>query len=285
MTRIQEAMPALDDGRRLGWTTIRRIALLAASIATFSSAAAGLPPGLNEFEVELPIELRTLAGHGSVSPVTRARVTIGIPGNVDASIEPPVLLVSATADPGAHSSRGLLRLYAQAALAGGWIVIAADPVEAVSFDDDDVPLRLALDLAALATLGQQRPASGQAVLAFGGFSGGAKYAGWLAAAFASQGRTIAGVYQAGINEDTLIPAAIRFRVLDDTFRQVPVFLVSGDQDTIATPSRHRAIAAGLQRAGFGNVRIESFAGRHEVDAGSLGDALRWFRAFLPLPAR
>jgi predicted esterase len=207
--------------------------------------------------------------------VAHARVTIVVPADIDTTA--PVLIVSATADPEGNSSRRLLRAYAEPALANGWILLAADPEEKVTFDEDDVSLRLALDMAALAVLEQQRPGAKKAPLAFAGFSGGAKYAGWLAAAFASQGRTVIGIYQAGINEDTVVAAATQFDVMNATFRRVPVFLQSGQKDEVATPVDHRAVAARLKKAGFEHVRIEYFSGQHEVNAGPLPAALRWFR--------
>ncbi len=241
--------------------------------------ASDLVPGLNEFEVEVPTDLQ-VSGHG----IAHARVTIGLPTRPGTTDPPPVLLISATADAGGNSSRQLLRRYAEVAMADGWIIVAADAVEPVAREEDDVPRRLVLDLTALALLDEELPGTARAPLAFGGISGGAKFAGWLAAAFVRQGRTVIGVYQAGINEDTLLPASATFDVLDANFRRIPVFLQSGRHDEIATPVDHREIAAKLKKAGFANVRIEYFAGEHEVDPVPLGAALRWFREVAGLPA-
>ena len=140
-------------------------------------------------------------------------------------------------------------------------------------------MRLALANVALAVLARQWAGAGAAPLAFGGFSGGAKYSGWLAASFASQGRNVIGIYQAGISSDTLLDAAQQLNVMNDKFRRVPVFLQSGDADTIATPEDHRKIAADLKRAGFRNVRVELFSGAHDIDARPFRTALEWFRQF------
>ena len=253
------------------------LAVLLAAPAAF--AATGLKPGaLNEFSVELPMELRKLAGRGQVSPVTHALVAIAVPATIDMAHEWPVLVVSATSDRQFHSSRKLMSAYMETALAAGWIVVAADPTEVVAAEQDDVPLRLALVKAALAALALQWPGSGKAPLAFGGFSGGAKYSGWLAAAFASEGRNIIGIYLAGINQDTLVAAAEQFHVLDAKFRNVPVFLQSGETDVVATPADHRAIYDELKSAGFRRVRLEFVPGAHEVDPGPLRAALDGFRA-------
>jgi len=243
--------------------------------ASTAFAAPGLKAGgLNEFNVELPRELRQLAGRGQVSPVAHALVTIGVPARFDPARDWPVIVISATAN---NSSRQLLGVYAETALAAGWIVVAADPVEGAPGLEDDLPLRYALNIAALAALELQWPGAAKAQLAFGGFSGGAKNAGWLAAAFASRDRTIIGIYLAGINEDTIVSAAQHFKVLNDAYRRIPIFLQSGDRDDVATPADHQRVREDLVRAGFWNIRVEQFSGPHVVDPGPLLRALNWFR--------
>jgi predicted esterase len=267
----------------------RLLALLPALLlASAAFAAPGLKPGgVSEFRVELPRDLRLMAGRGQLSPVTHVIVTIATPVSLDMAHDWPVLVISATSDPQYNSSRLLLTAYADVALASGWIVVAADPVQQITTAQDDVPMRLALNTAALATLDLQWPAAYQAPLAFGGFSGGAKYSGWLAAAFASGGRNITGIYLAGINADAVVPAAEQFNVLNAKFKRVPIFLQVGTKDDVSTPNDHRSLADELRRKGFKNVRLEYFDGGHEVDPGPLAKALEWFRSFatVPVPAK
>jgi predicted esterase len=92
---------------------------------------------------------------------------------------------------------------------------------------------------------------------------------------------IIGIYLAGINADTVISAARHFSVLNESFRQTPVFLQSGENDEVATPADHRSIRDQLKRAGFKELRIEYGAGSHEVDPPSLRTALDWFRKVAP----
>ena len=262
--------------------------LLTSVIATVALAAPGLTAGaLNEFKVELPTDLRKVAGRGKLSPVTHALVTIAVPANFDPSRDWPVLVVSATTDFGYNSSRQLLRDYAETALKAGWIAMAADPADRADFRQDTVPLRLALNLAALSVLDQQWPRTGRAPIAVGGFSGGSKVSGWVAAAFVSEGRTVIGAYLAGINQESLVSAGKLFDVLNPGFKRIPVFLQSGLKDNISTPAEHRDVAAELKRAGFKNVRVEYFPGEHDVYPGPLRAALDWFRelAALPLTAK
>jgi len=256
--------------------------LLLASAAFAATGSA--PGGFAEFKVELPQDLRLMAGQGELSTVRHALVTIAVPANRDSAGDLPVLVISATSDPQFRSSRRLLNAYAETALKAGWVLLAADPMEEVAVENDNVSLRLALNTAALAVLRRQYPSTDKAPLAFGGFSGGAKYSGWLAAVFASQGRTVAGIYLAGINADTVVPAAEQFRVLDAKYRRVPIFLQFGANDTVATPADHRNVRDKLERAGFNNVRLESFPGGHEVNSVPLGRALDWFREVNGPPA-
>lgn len=257
--------------------TVRSLALSAALLFASVSTGTGLKAGgLSEFNAELPQELRQIAGRGGQSPVSHALVTVAVPVNFDATRSYPIMVISATSDPQYHSSRRLLGEYAEIAVAGGWILVAADPAEEVSIEQDDISLRYALNATALAALESQWREAGKAPLAFGGFSGGAKFSGWLAAAFASRGRSIIGIYLAGINADTVIPAARHFSVLNESFRHTPVFLQSGQEDKVATPVDHRNIHDQLKRAGFTQVRIEYGAGSHEVDPPSLRTALDWF---------
>ncbi|HEX4524279.1 MAG TPA: hypothetical protein VH704_12230 [Casimicrobiaceae bacterium] len=228
---------------------------------------------MSEFNVELPQELRQIAGRSGPSRVSHALVTVAVPADFDAARRYPVMVVSATSD---ESSRALLGAYAETAVAGGWILVAADPAEKIPVERDDVNLRYALNATALAALASRWPESGNAPLAFGGFSGGAKYSGWLAAAFARQGRPIVGIYLAGINADTVTPTARHFGVLNESFKRIPVFLQSGQRDTVATPADHRNVRDQLEHAGFSEVRIEYGAGSHEVDPRSLRTALDWF---------
>jgi hypothetical protein len=264
---------------------LRLFALLLTSlIATAAPTAPELTKGgLNEFKVELPDGLRRVAGRGNVSAVTHALVTIAVPANFDASRKWPVLIVSATTDTGYNSSRRLLRDYAHTAIAAGWIAMSADPADPGAAKDD-VTLRLAITMAALAVLEQHFPGGRDAPLAFGGFSGGAKMSGWLAAAFASERHTVIGVYLAGINQESLVSAAKLFNVFNSAFKRIPVFLQSGTKDEVATPADHQDVATELKQAGFRNVRLESSPGAHDVDPRPLSTALDWFRELAALPA-
>ena len=256
-----------------------RVSAAAALVAFFLAAPpcpADPSPGIREIQVQLPEELRRMAGRGEVSPVTHALVAIATPPGFAAQTAAPVLVVNATSDRPWNSSRDLMKAYAPIATARGWIVVAADPLPPVALADDHASLRMSLAIAALAILGKQWPAEAKAPLAFGGFSGGSKYTGWLSAGFVARGRQVGGVYLSGCNENALLEAARSFDVLDARFRRIPVFLQSGTDDKVATPDDHRRIARELERAGFQDVQVKPMPGGHEVSPAGLGEALDWF---------
>ncbi len=253
--------------------------MAAASLSVWPTwSQAELAPGEPfELRVGLSAEWRQLAGRGGgPSKVEQALVTVALPPGFDATREWPLLIVNATSDPGHSSSRALLQAYRAAAGAAGWVIVAADPEPAVSQDDDLLQLRYVLGHAALAAVKPMWKGAEQPRMALAGFSGGAKYAGWLAALFRGRGARVAGVYMAGVNANALGDAARQFGVLDDAMRAVPVFLQGGLKDRVATPAQHRGIEDDLRAAGFKQVRLEFVPGGHMVDAVPLRRALEWF---------
>lgn len=234
------------------------------------------PGGIIDFAVEMPRELREFAAGGRLSPVKDVRVAVMVPAEFDPARVWPVMVISATSDPGYNSSRILLGQYAQAALATGWILLAADPEEMASQAEDNIQLRYALVRTGLSALEQLWPGAARAPLAFGGYSGGAKHSGWLTAEFAAQGRLAIGVFQGGINKETVALAGRQLKVLTPAYRRIPVYLQGGMRDEIATPEAHRAVEAALKRSGFVHVRLEFNEARHAIDARQLQRALAWF---------
>ena len=257
-------------------TISRRAALgVLITVTTAGRRAAALPAlkadELVQFRVELPVDLHELAGRVRV-----ARVAVATPASFDPAQPWRVLIVNATSDPGYQSSRELMTAYRSGAVGAGWVALAADPDTEVSQDEDLLSLRYALASVAMDAVHPHWRDAGQATLAFAGFSGGAKYAGWLAALFATQRARVIGIFLSGVNEEPVATAARQFKVLDEDYRSVPVFLQAGRSDTVATPNRHREIRAELLRSGFRSVRLEVVEVGHKVDATWLRTALEWF---------
>ena len=234
------------------------------------------PGAVSEFSIELPAEARMFAGGGHLSPVKGVKVAVFAPESFEVSKTLPMMVISATSDPGYSSSIALMKRYSSAVSSAGWVLMAADPLEKVGVDDDSFQLRYVMVSAALLELQKIWPSAASAPIAFGGYSGGAKHSGVLAAGFAARGRIAVGVFQGGINSDTLALAAKSFKTLPGGYKRIPVFLAGGERDVVATPDDHRRVMAILKRAGFVNVRLEFNSLPHQADPKMLREALKWF---------
>jgi predicted esterase len=88
---------------------------------------------------------------------------------------------------------------------------------------------------------------------------------------------ICGFFLSGINEDRL-GEAYRTYQPGRGFLEVPIWLSSGSGDTVATPQSHALVKASLERTGFKRVRLEQFAGGHQLKMSEVRRALQWLRA-------
>ena len=254
-------------------------AILLLAIALVAAARGeplqAVPGGEVEFTARVFETLRRVAGKGRLSALEEIRGLVAVPKDFDPARSWPILVVSATADPGLNSSRAFARRYRDAALAAGWVVVAADPSPVIVPESNEV--RYAAVRAALEYLAATWPDAARWPIAFGGFSGGSKYSGYLAAMSARDGRMPVGIFLGGCNAPT--PALGRARYgAPRAFREVPVFLSSGDADPVATPQDHRQVRLALVNDGFRHVRLEAYPGKHVVHAPHAGAALAWFDA-------
>lgn len=238
------------------------------------------PGEYTEFIAPLSEELQQLAGTERPNSVTSALGAVAVPADFTPDRTWPVLIVSASADPGYNfSSRRMLRVFLAPALAAGWIVIAADAPE--TRDADTGTRRYALILAVIERLQRQWPQLPAWPRAFGGFSGGAKRAASLAAMSTALGRRPIGVFQGGCNEPAMRYVKPRAQPARGQFLSVPVFLSGGTDDRIAPLDAVEDVGADLQRGGFAHVRVEHFGGEHEVHPPHVKEALRWFVKLAP----
>ena len=73
-----------------------------------------------------------------------------------------------------------------------------------------------------------------------------------------------------------MPEALKTNPASPGFLQLPIWISSGINDRIATPSQEEQVKASLVRTGFPNVRLSRFGGGHEVSRADLQSALKWF---------
>ena len=226
----------------------------------------------NTIEVPLSAKRRADAAKDGNRKLERAKVAIAVPQDFDPQKPWPVLVVRNTQE---YSNIDAMGQFRQAALAEGWVVMAADDVGAENGKEGATGE--ACTGAAFDYLETAWPGVRQWPVACGGMSGGAKNSGFLAAYLGREGRRIIGILMMGCNEDT--PSmALRQGAPPPGFRQTPVFLSSGKADTIATPEHHERVKASLRGSGFRKVRLENFDGAHVVYEPHVSEALRWFAA-------
>jgi hypothetical protein len=227
-------------------------------------------------DIQFPIDqyFQNYAAAGGNPRPTTGRALISFPTGFDPARTWPILIVISTAD-NRRTNAMDAPFYQEPGIAEGWIVLAADAT--ISPRDDSDSWRLGLLSAAIQMLHRNWPQSMHWPIAFGGFSGGAKRSGYMAAMLAqAQAVKISGLFLAGINDDQITLAYKRYRPPPD-FLNIPIWLSSGTGDSIAPPWKHEHVRASLANTGFKRVRVESFDGGHEVDPAQVQLALRWFR--------
>lgn len=247
--------------------------------ATLSSATrpanlAALAPSPGEvFTLEVPLSAkrRADAAQDGNAKLAHTKIALAVPNGFDPQQSWPMLVICNTEG---YSNIDAMNMYKQAALDEGWIVMAADDVEAEK--NREGATREACAGAAFDYLDVAWPASKKWPVACGGMSGGGKNSAFLAAYLAKDGRRIIGMLMMGVNQD--MASVANGKTHPPGFQQVPVFLSSGKKDTIATPEQTERVKTSLRGGGFYKVRLESHDGAHDVHQPHISEALRWFIA-------
>ena len=228
-------------------------------------------------EIQFPVakSFQDLAMQGGNPRVETGRAVLMFPPGFDPARRWPVLVVTSTSDFNRTSIMDA-EWYRRPAMEEGWVVLASDAT--ISPRIDSTQWRLALLAAALEAVRKEWPQSARWPLAFAGFSGGSKRSGIVGAMLAKTGSVrICGFFLSGINEDRLGEAYKTYQP-GPGFLEVPIWLSSGSSDSVATPQSHNLVKASLERTGFKRVRLEQFAGSHQLKMSEVRRALQWFRA-------
>lgn len=211
---------------------------------------------------------------------TVARGAIVLPEGWNSGRPIPILVVcSPSGSPAIPQMHG----YTNAALSEGWAVLAADGPR-VDADRDTVLWNWGTVGSVLEYLQKAVPEARVWPVAVGGFSGGAKRAACIAAAFAEARRPLWGVFMGGCNEDRATTGALLFSA-GPGFRQTPMFLSNGNADLIAGPVEGANVRATMEKSGFTRIRAEIYGGSHQLSGQQVREALRWFEAQSRIPRR
>jgi hypothetical protein len=238
---------------------------------------AGKPvQGGGTVEIRFPVakSFQDIAAEGGNPRVDTGRAVLMFPPGFDPARRWPVLVVTSTSDFNRTSVMDA-EWYRRPATEEGWVVLGSDAT--ISPRIDSTQWRLAMLAAALEAVRKDWPQSAKWPLAFAGFSGGSKRSGTLGVMLARTGSVrICGFFLSGINEDRLGEAYKTYQP-GKGLLEVPVWISSGDRDTVATPQSHTLVKASLERTGFKRVRVEQFAGQHQLKMSEVRRALQWFR--------
>jgi len=228
-----------------------------------------------------PLNAFARAQLGQVGIQTKVvRGAVVLPTGWEEALTVPILVVCSSSGSPAIPQ---LRAYTNAALAAGWAVLAADgPV--VDSARDTVLWNWGTVASALEYFQGAVPKARRWPVAVGGFSGGAKRAACVAAAFAQARRPLLGVFMGGCNEDRATTGALLFSA-GAAFQSTPMFLSNGNADPIAGPSHGASVRAQMERSGFSRIRADIYEGGHQVSSRQLTDALAWFEAQRTTPKR
>jgi hypothetical protein len=243
-------------------------------ISSTSSALTPTPGEILTLEVPLSDKRRAEAAKDDHPNLAHAKFAIAVPQNFDPQKAWPMLVISNTES---YSNIDSLRQFKDAALAEGWVILAADAVEAEK-DKEGSP-RWPTIAAAFDYIATQWPAVKDWPIATGGMSGGGKNSAFLAADLAREHHRIIGMLMMGCNQDM---ATVAYRKsAPPNFLSAAIFLSSGKSDKIATPEQYEYVKNSLRGTGFQKVRLESFDGGHDIYQPHIGEALRWFIAQSP----
>ncbi len=215
--------------------------------------------------------------------MSKAAVGLFVPVGFDPTKSWPVMIISVS-DTGRSqgkfpSSVKSMFAYIEAAKSEKWVLIAAD---CPGYLTPGLPFnRCGLAEAALEALAEAWPASKYWPIATGGFSGGAKYSGWLGGWFSESGRNVLGMFMAGCNEDMASKSLDALRPTKKVFNRAKVFLSIGAHDKVAGPDKAETVVKSLKRSGFDDTQLTIFEGGHELRQYHLITAMKWFTEKTP----
>lgn len=218
-----------------------------------------------------PQERQYVSEGGNAAP-DHAVAVLAVPPNFNPQRQ-PILVCLSTSDFQRKNRDDLEDVYKKAAFAEGWAVIAGDGEN--NPGHDTAGWRGGMTLAALDALHRSFPNSKNWPMAVAGFSGGAKRTGHLAPLLYLAGNRLVGIFLAGVNEDRLTEGYRAFHP-DAAFLRTPVYISSGLEDRVATPTQSGAVLQSLRNTGFSRTQLGHHSYGHAVSHTLVQEALRWF---------
>ena len=239
-----------------------------------------LQPGKTvEMELPLPSDCAKTLATFYGEPTTKMKMAIAVPSDFDPAKHQRVLFVSASTS-GDGLSIKQMRTYTAAALARGWIVMAADG-EMGKPKIDNIYFRGNLLELMEDWLTKRWPQSKTKwSIATAGFSGGAGYASDQAVFLCGQGWHMIGMLLMNGGYSPVDWEKDKYvKGPRSAFHQIPVFISAGETDNVAKPDIMRSTIARTKSGGYKTMRVEWHPGAHQVCKEHITTALEWFESF------
>jgi hypothetical protein len=205
---------------------------------------------------------------------TGFRVAIAVPADFDPAKPQKVFIVNAAGNNQQQltsGNTGMMGSYAKACTDAGWVCLAYDTNIGRSKHYYDI-------IGTFNMLDDVWPDLKKWQFAVGGFSGGAKGSFDTGAFLIRNEHIVIGALLIGCNEDRSESCKKRHRAPSSGYRNMKVFMSTGDTDHYVSASSVKSVISSLKSNGLRNVRSEIFKGGHTIHQPHITDALKWFES-------
>jgi hypothetical protein len=212
-------------------------------------------------------------------PTTIMKAAIAVPNGFDPSKPQRVLITSASSTGDGLSIKNMAS-YTEAALARGWVVMAADGEFGKGSKSDGIYFRGNMLEVMTKELETRWPdAKAKWSFATGGFSGGAGFASNQAMLLAGDGWNVIGMFLAN---SAYGPYAWerdkRTKGSKSKFQKIPIFVSAGETDNVQKPDTIKQALENMKSGGYKTVKAEWHPGAHQMSKEHLTAALDWFES-------
>ena len=236
-----------------------------------------LVPGRTvQTDLPLPPSQAKALGAAYGRDTTLMKAAVAVPAGFDPA-KPQRLLITTASSSGDGLSIKNMESYTAAALARGWVVMAAEG-EFGKAKEDGIRTRANLLEVMLKEIETRWPkAKTTWSVATAGFSGGAGYASYQALFLSGLGWRVNGMLMMNSayspqnwEQDKDIKGS------KAKGQKIPIFVSAGQSDTTQKPEQVRQSIENMKKGGYRTLRDEWHAGGHQADKGHMALALEWF---------
>jgi len=247
------------------------------ALSKYSINGVGLNANGKETVVEVMLDEETIKAFSKKKTITKMKISISLPSGFDPSTPQKVLWVSQAINNPEQQKNGNLSCaprYAKLACPKGWVVIGVDVdggnPRGYGSDADRV-----IHLHTIEYIAEKWPEFKKWKFATCGFSGGAKNSFYRICQLASAELNVVGAFIVGCNAEYMDEARRVNRCNKSDLKGIKMWVSAGKRDKIATVKQCKAVAGKL-KSYFKTMKVDEFAGGHEINQASFQNALAWF---------